>query len=53
MSVSESRAPSLDLAHPMQGHFAWLGAERVDRGDEGSWKFRKVSRFLSPDLHGF
>ena len=36
MSVSECRAPSLDLAHPMQGHFAWPGAERVDHGDKGS-----------------
>ena len=36
MSVSESRTPSLDLAHPMQGHFAWPGAQRLDHGDEGS-----------------
>ena len=36
MFVSESRAPSLDLAQPLQGHFAWPGAERVDPGDQGS-----------------
>lgn len=36
MSVTESRAPSLDLAHPLQGHFAWPGAERLDHGDEES-----------------
>lgn len=36
MFVSESRAPSLGLAQPLQGHFAWPGAERVDHGDQGS-----------------
>ena len=48
MSVSERRAPSLDLAHPMQGHFAWPGP-----WGRGIMFVRKVSRFLSPDLHGF
>ena len=49
MSVSECRAPSLDLAHPYAGTFCLAWSRKGRPWGQGIMFVRKVSRFLSPD----